>query len=569
MPTRDEIYTAIRNADKVGDSESVRKLGAYLQTMQDTPAPAPDESIGDKIAKGAGNALAGAVRGAGSIGATLLYPIDKAQDLYYGDRNQTLTGLVTGNGKKPLSRNDERRASMDDALRSMGADTDSLAYKGGKIGAEVAGTLGTGGAIANGIRALAPGAAAAAPNILAAIESAGMSANGAGMATRMAGGAVTGAASAGLVDPSQAKTGGVVGALLPPALQGVGQASNVLAKLVRGPEVPEDLRAAAQAAGANGYVIPPTQVKPSLPNRLLEGFSGKISTAQNASAKNQAVTNSLVAKELGLSAETKITPEVLDGVRADAGEAYQAITGLGKLEAAGADLPKSVAVKKYTDTLTMAPRTEVDAGEVVRAWKQANHDATGYYRAYGRDANPETLAKAKAAKAAAGKIDDFLTSTLEGKGMGDMVEALKAARVKIAKTYSAESAMNATTGTIDARKLAKALQSGKVLSGGLRDAGEFAARFPKAAQPVEGMGSLPQTSPLDWALGGSIASATANPLAMLSVLARPAARAATLSPAVQRGLSRQAAASPLEQLLANPDLQQAVYRAGPALVPSR
>jgi hypothetical protein len=33
MPTRDEIYNAIRNADKAGDSAGVRKLGEYLKTL--------------------------------------------------------------------------------------------------------------------------------------------------------------------------------------------------------------------------------------------------------------------------------------------------------------------------------------------------------------------------------------------------------------------------------------------------------------------------------------------------------------------------------------------------------
>lgn len=33
MATRDEVIQAIRNADKAGDSDSVRKLGAYLQTL--------------------------------------------------------------------------------------------------------------------------------------------------------------------------------------------------------------------------------------------------------------------------------------------------------------------------------------------------------------------------------------------------------------------------------------------------------------------------------------------------------------------------------------------------------
>jgi hypothetical protein len=41
MATRDDIYTAIRNADAAGDSESVRKLGVYLATMPDDVPTAP------------------------------------------------------------------------------------------------------------------------------------------------------------------------------------------------------------------------------------------------------------------------------------------------------------------------------------------------------------------------------------------------------------------------------------------------------------------------------------------------------------------------------------------------
>jgi hypothetical protein len=43
MPTRAEVYQAIRNADAAGDSAGVRKLGEYLKTLpaDDTPADAP------------------------------------------------------------------------------------------------------------------------------------------------------------------------------------------------------------------------------------------------------------------------------------------------------------------------------------------------------------------------------------------------------------------------------------------------------------------------------------------------------------------------------------------------
>lgn len=84
----------------------------------------PETTLAQDVKQGAGNLLAGAVRGAGSIGATLLRPFDTA------------------------SENEQRRKSMDDALQSFGAEPDSWMYKGGKLGGEIAGTAGAGGLIA-------------------------------------------------------------------------------------------------------------------------------------------------------------------------------------------------------------------------------------------------------------------------------------------------------------------------------------------------------------------------------------------------------------------------------------
>jgi hypothetical protein len=79
MATREDIYAAIRNADKAGDTESVRKLGAYLQTMDDPAAPAPEGSRARAakqsdglLTKAVENIIPGAIRGAGSIGSTLI-----------------------------------------------------------------------------------------------------------------------------------------------------------------------------------------------------------------------------------------------------------------------------------------------------------------------------------------------------------------------------------------------------------------------------------------------------------------------------------------------------------------
>lgn len=173
------------------------------------------------------NLGAGLVRGAGSIGATILYPIDKATDLIKGDRKPTVEGLITG--QQPLSRNQERRQSMDAGLRTMGAQPESLMYGTGKLAGEIAGTAGAGGLVGQGIARAAPVLARAgmsAPTIQSLATSAGSggfttgAAPGsistlANMGTRMAGGAAAGGAGAAMIDPEHAGLGAAVGAALP------------------------------------------------------------------------------------------------------------------------------------------------------------------------------------------------------------------------------------------------------------------------------------------------------------------------------------------------------------------
>jgi hypothetical protein len=202
-------------------------------TWDDEPAKAKPSSVGGVVAdalrsraKELANVGAGLVRGAGSIGATLMYPIDKLTDEIQGDRRQTLSTLVTG--EKPLSRNEERRRDMTLALADLGADTDSFAFGAGKLGGEVAGTAGAGPVLGGGAKALGMArlgnalttggmslGAPAATNALARVGDMGL---------RMAGGAATGGVSAGMVDPGNATAGSVIGGLLPPGVKVAGRA---------------------------------------------------------------------------------------------------------------------------------------------------------------------------------------------------------------------------------------------------------------------------------------------------------------------------------------------------------
>ena len=520
-----------------------------------------ETSVAQGIKQGAGNLLAGAVRGAGSIGATLLAPIDIAKD------------AIAGKGMS-LESNRQRRADMDSALSTMGAETDSMLYKGGKLAGEIAGTAGAGGAIANTVGRVAPSVAAAAPNVMNAIRTAGMS--GGNALSRAAGGAITGGVSAGLVDPNQAGTGFLIGGAAPGVIQVAGKAGKAVANALGGPKASPDLIAAAQKAQGAGYVIPPTQVKPSMANRIMEGMSGKITTAQNASAKNQIVTNDLAAKAVGLAPGAKITPAELDAVRNQAGQAYQAIGGTGmitpsqtyqaaldkiaqpfKLTAGAFPNAKPSPVLDLVESLRSPAFASASAVEKIKQLRTAADDA---FRSGNTDVG-------RAARAGANALEDAIEDHLKTIGQPQLLDQFRDARKLIAKTYTVQRALNPTTGTVDAKALAGQLKKGKPLSGELLDAAEFAARFPKAAQQTEAMGSLPQMSPLDWALGVGTSVSSGNPLMMASVLARPAVRSAILSGPVQRGLTNQQP-NAIAALLQNQRAQQMLYRGAPVIAAS-
>lgn len=543
--------------------------GFDLSTAKPVEAAAPSQepSIGQAIKQQVGNVAAGLVRGAGSLGATLLTPLD------YAARTLGIQNDFIGRT--------DRRQAMDEALSSLGADTNSLAYKGGKLGAEVAGTLGVGGALGAVAKAAGMtriGNALATSGMTTGTDLAGANAlaRAADMGVRMVGGAATGGAAAGLVNPDDALTGVVVGAAMPPIAKGIGEIGNGTGRVLRGPEQPADLAASIAAARNTGYVIPPSQARPSLINRGLEGFSGKVTTAQNASAKNQVITNELSARAVGLPADTKITPDVLKAVRDSAGQAYEAIGKSGtitpgqnysaaldaieapfKKAAQGFPGAKPSPVLDLVESLRSPSFDAASAVEKIKALRTAADDSF-------RTGNTDL---ARASRSGAAALENAIEEHLQQSGSSDLLRQFRDARQLIAKTYSVEKALNPTTGAVDARKLANQLTRGKPLSGELKDAADFAARFPKAAQTVEAMGSLPQTSPLDWALGGSLSAATANPLAMASVLARPAARSVVLSPVVQDRLI-QSQPNAL-QLLTNPELRQLAYRAAPVAAGGR
>lgn len=189
------------SAELFGDSAKPGGKDLSADLFGDEPVKKQDVSMLRKIGQGLGNIAAGGVRGAGSIGATILTPYD------------LLAGNTSSWG------NPERRSAMDAGLQELGADPTSLAYKTGKLGTEIAGTLPVGGLLGGGLAksaaAVSPAAARAVAPLAQAITSGGLKAQDANLLTRMVGGAINAGGTGLLLNPNDTSLSSVIGGAIP------------------------------------------------------------------------------------------------------------------------------------------------------------------------------------------------------------------------------------------------------------------------------------------------------------------------------------------------------------------
>jgi hypothetical protein len=230
--------TIIQNVpDGISKADLTAKLknNGYDVTKLDAAPPVSEIPKARGFAGMAGDVLAGAVRGAGSIGATILAPADYVASKIaekYGE-----IPFLTG-------RDENRRARMTQGLATMGADPESTAFALGKTGAEIAGTLPIGGLLGRGVTAVAPRLAPLATAIETGGFRTGLPQATTGLqrvgnvALRAGGGAIAGGAGAAAVNPEDVGVGAAVGAALPTVGAGVvkmlGQGGGWLADAITG-----------------------------------------------------------------------------------------------------------------------------------------------------------------------------------------------------------------------------------------------------------------------------------------------------------------------------------------------
>lgn len=359
-----------------------------------------DAETSGGVAQGAGNLLAGLARGAGSIGATLLAPMDIARD------------AIAGRGLS-LESNRDRRDAMDAALTQMGAQPDSWMYKGGKLAGEIAGTAGAGGALSNvagrGIGAVAPQLLPRAQPLLAAIQSGGMSAPGAGLLTRTAGGAITGGVTAAAVNPEDALSGALAGGAMPGIVKGIGTAGAAIGRQFKPGGDSAQLAQKAIDMGAPLGIADVVDgrftkaVRSVLNDAPLTGGIGSAQTEAKQKWFNRAVG------EVFDAADDKLTPQVMDAAKQKMGAEFDRIWSNNALKVDSELLGTLSKTRANASMLPKAERTRILSmlddleGQVVQA-------ADGSMVIPGEVANRYQSAIRKASESAQGFLKNDLSA---------------------------------------------------------------------------------------------------------------------------------------------------------------
>lgn len=528
MARLDQLERALINADKAGDAGAARQLSAEIQRMRSaapTPAPRAEPSMMESIGQTAGEV-------GRQVGLTARHGLrGLAQAAEIGTepiRQFVVNPLARLVGAPEAASLSESANQLSGAIglpeprtaqeRIVGEGTSMMAGAGGITGLA---QRGAGMLTGAGQRVMSMLGDQPARQLVSAATS-GL----AGGAAREAG-----------AGPGGQLLASLGGAFAPGAAGG-------LMQTLRGPEVPANLRASVEAARSAGYVVPPTQARPTLVNRLLEGSAGKLTTAQNASARNQEVTNELARRAIGAE---DLTQAGIQRVRDVANASYDELAQVGSFraddayrqalkDAAGSKVLSGVADKNVDALIRALPkRGDLDAQQTIESIKRLRFQGSANKNAPDPTAKSLGSAQMKVANA----MEDLIERRLGAAQRPDLLDNYRNARQTLARVHDIEKAVNPSSGNVDAAKLAQALKKKRPLSGELKTIGQFASDFPKAAQTLERMGSLPQTSPLDWGGAAGLAALTQNPLALAAVGARPAARALALSPVVQNRLVQQ------------------------------
>lgn len=418
MATRDELYTALRNADAAGDVDAARKIAAYIQTMPVEPAqPSFAQMLKDEAMT---SIPGGFVRG--------------VKDVL--DTGAQIVSRVAGKDESARikAENDAGKADFKAAQGRAGAGASSVSRVVGNVAATypVGGVLGA-AAKAGGMTRLGNALTSGGFTTGAPVRNTLLSKVG-DMGVRMAGGAGTGYVAAGLVDPESADTGAKIGAVLPPLAKVAGAAGAGVASLVRPFTKGGQEKIAANVIrqfSTNPDAIANIQraapiVDGSIPTTIMaagdEGLAGLSRTLQSADPRYAAELSSRLA------AQNAARTQALEAVAGNTGkltiakQARDAVTGPMReavLDAAGS-LP-AAPVLSSIDNLLANPN---NAGKLAQ-------QALKEFRARIAEFSPDGQINARALYAIRKDINEVLGGKLQGESgnlknaSGQLIEVKK------------------------------------------------------------------------------------------------------------------------------------------------
>jgi hypothetical protein len=266
-----------------------------------------------------------------------------------------------------------------------------------------------------------------------------------------------------------------------------------------------------------GYVVPPSAVnKPSFIGGRMESLGGKAALGQEASLRNQQVTDDLARKAAGLGPDEAVSIPALKAARQRMSAPYQEVS-------------------------SMSPQAAADL-EILKAQKL---ESKLQWQHYNRQGDPNAYKAAVAADQAADAALNRIEQAAQSLGKPDLVQRLKQSRVDIARNHEVRNAVNAGSGDVDASVIGRGFdRTPERYSGELKTIGAFQQAFPHFTRegskvPAPGVGKTELLASALLAGGGGMA--TGDPLGMLAGLAPFAsgpARSALLSKAVQSSIAK-------------------------------
>lgn len=206
--------------------QAFQMLQTQLGSTSTPKAEAPSGFVPDTL-RNYRDIAAGAIKGASRIGDTLLTPIDALARKLGIEKISFPIPFSKENIDIPVGI--DRGAAVDQYMAER-ADPKSLAYMGGDIASQIAGTAGAGGVLAKGVQGISQ--APRALKLAEALRTGGMA--GGGLPTRVAGGVASGAMHAAMIDPDTALAGGAIGGALPVAGKLIPMAGRGAAHLIGG-----------------------------------------------------------------------------------------------------------------------------------------------------------------------------------------------------------------------------------------------------------------------------------------------------------------------------------------------